>query len=513
MTYKNLKFPHVVFALLFIFSVFSCEKKEEIKDDTKPKRDLTGVSIPRGLTLKTSETTPGYVLFNPLSSAKTFLLDMDGLVVKTWESDFGPSGWLYLRENGNLARGGRDPETPVFDGGGQGGWIEEFNWEGEIVWKYKLSSSEYLAHHDVAIMPNGNYLAIAWEAKSTEEAIDLGRDPDIIPKAGLWPDWVVELKPVGRDSAIKVWEWHLWDHLVQEFDESKQNFGKVSDHPELFNINLGRLPKPVTKEELDEKRKRGNANTNDTPENQGSEMNHINAIHYNETLDQIVLSSPNYDEIFIIDHSTTTEEAASHEGGRGGKGGDLLYRWGNPENYNRGDSTDRKLGGQHDVKWIDKGLPGEGNLMVFNNQVPYAKPGYSAVFELKTEFTGDGYAINDKGIYGPDSPYWSYVSKDTLSFFSPFISGAHRMNNGNTFVTEGTKGRYFEVNKKGDLLWEYLTPYSGDKRMPDGTKVQPVGPFQYASFRATHIMMDNPAIKDKLLEPIDPQPAIDEIKK
>jgi len=132
---------------------------------------------------------------------------------------------------------------------------------------------------------------------------------------------------------------------------------------------------------------------------------------------------------------------------------------------------------------------------------------------LDAEYSESGYVLNNKGIYGPDSPSWTYIAKDTLSFFSPFISGAHRMVNGNTFITEGARGRYFEVNTGGDLLWEYLTPYSGNKRMPDGTKPQPVGPFEYASFRATHIMINNPALKDKMLEPIDPQPAIDLIKK
>ncbi|XOV93585.1 MAG: aryl-sulfate sulfotransferase [Bacteroidota bacterium] len=498
----------ICLGIILLFIISSCQKNQD--PGKKPQvRDLIGLDVKRGLTLTSSKATPGYVLFNPLSSAITYLVNLDGQVVHTWESEYGPSGWLYLRENGNLARGGRDPETPVFVGGGHGGWIEEFNWEGEIVWKYKLSSTENLAHHDVAILPNGNFLAIAWEAKSPDEAIAYGRDPKMIPKAGLWPDWVVELKPIGSDSALRVWEWHLWDHTIQEFDQSKKNFGKVADHPELIDINLGHLPGPITQEELDELKAQNNASTNSTLDNRGSDLNHTNAIHYNERLDQIVLSSPHYDEIFIIDHSTTTEEAASHEGGRWGKGGDILYRWGNPANYQRGDSTDLKLAGQHDVKWVDPGLPGAGHLMVFNNRVPYGNPPYSEILELETELSEEGYALNSRGIYGPDSPVWSYVAKDTLSFFAPFISGAHRMKNGNTFITEGTKGRFFEVNPAGDLLWEYLTPYAGDVRMPDGTTTQPVGPFKYATFRATHIMMDHPAISGKLLKPLIPQPKAD----
>ena len=68
---------------------------------------------------------------------------------------------------------------------------------------------------------------------------------------------------------------------------------------------------------------------------------HANAVDYNEDLDQIMISAREFNEVWIIDHSTSTAEAASHSGGMYGKGGDLLYRWGNPEAYGRGDSTDR----------------------------------------------------------------------------------------------------------------------------------------------------------------------------
>jgi len=509
------KYTHIL-ALLLIGILWRYESHtntEEAKEENVPPAgpDIGGLEMPRGLITKTSEATPGYVYFSPLLSGTTYLINMDGQVVHTWESEYGPSGWVYLKENGNLVRGGVQPDAPIYGGGGQGGRLQEFTWDGDLVWDYRYATEEYRAHHDVAIMSNGNILVIAWETKTPEEAIQAGRNPENTPRAGLWPDKVVELKPSGNSDATIVWEWHIWDHLIQDFDESKDNYGIPSEHPELLDINIGgHLPPPTTEEELDEARNRNNAVTNTTPDNRGADMYHMNAINYNRTLDQIVLSTPGIDEIMIIDHSTTTQEAASHSGGRWNKGGDLLYRWGNPQNYNRGDSTNQTLSGQHDVKWVPSNLPGGGNIMVFDNVVPNNRPPYSAVLEIAPPLLEDGYAIADGKPYGPEEANRKYIAEDTVSMFAPFISGAHRMASGNTFVTVGPKGRYMELAPSGKVIWDYWTPYSGDARMPDGTFPQPVGPLIYATFRATHISIDHPAVAGKSLLPLDPQPAIKE---
>ena len=54
----------------------------------------------------------------------------------------------------------------------------------------------------------------------------------------LWPTYIVEVEPIGFDSINIVWEWHLWDHLVQDYDSTKQNYGVVSDNPHLLDVNF-----------------------------------------------------------------------------------------------------------------------------------------------------------------------------------------------------------------------------------------------------------------------------------
>jgi hypothetical protein len=205
----------------------------------------------------------------------------------------------------------------------------------------------------------------------------------------------------------------------------------------------------------------------------------------------------------------------------GGKGGDILYRWGNPKNYHRGDSMDQQLHYQHDIRWIDKGEPGAGHLTLFNNNSSkgnktfFDEKGsktdsltYSAVFEVVPPTDSKGNYIIEKGKpFGPEKPAWMYKAPDSLSFWSSFISGSHQMPNGNTFICEGAKGRFFEVTKDGKMVWEYLNPYRGEMRRPNGDAPRNA-PMTYSVFRATFIPANHPGLKGRKLEPLQPQPAV-----
>lgn len=506
----------LVFALLIIGLLFNCSDQKPDEEDAskteaqKKDRNMFGLYIPRGLTKTSDNLTPGYVMFRPSNSASTYLVDREGKVVHEWKSNYGVNSF-YLNDDGSISVLAVDPDFPVFAGGGEAGRLQKISWDSKVIWDFEYANEQHHTHHDIAILPNGNFLAIAWEAKTAEEVLQAGRKPDMIPKAGLWPSTIVEVEPNGKIGGNIVWEWHMWDHLIQDNDPEKDNYGDVVLHPELLDLNIGRkVPPPISQDSMDilHAAKIGWRNT--TVENRGSDVYHVNAIDYNPELDQIVFSSPQLNEIFIIDHSTTTEEAAGHIGGKYERGGDFLYRWGNPKNYRQGDSTNQKLFGQHDIRWIEKGKPGVGDLTVYNNDVPNGPDSldYSAIYQISPPINENGgYNLGDNGWYGPETTSWEYVAKDTLSFYGSFISGAHRMKNGNTFINEGPKGRFFEVNNEGEILWEFLNPYRGNIHHPDGDPVAPI-PFAYWQFRSTFIPVDHPGLKGRELVPLEPQPAI-----
>ncbi len=385
-----------------------------------------------GLLLNDINSFDGYTLFAPNTFNKTYLIDNCGNTVNTWQSSYPPGLSAYLLPNGNLLRTAHISNSVFASGGGSGGRLELFDFSGNVIWSTNYSDNSHHQHHDVEFLPNGNILMIAWEYKSSAEAITAGRNPALL-NANLWPDQVVEIEPTGSSSFNIIWEWHSWDHLIQDYDSSKANFGVVQDNPELININFS------------------NSNNQD--------WMHTNSIDYNPLLDQILLSIHNFQEIWVIDHSTTTAEAAGHNGGNSGKGGDLLYRWGNPGAYNRGTPANQKFWGQHDAHWIEPGLHDEGKIMVFNNGINRPGGNSSSVDVLEPPLDSAGtYLLNGILPFGPDSLLWQYAGNPPAAFYSSNISGAQRLENGNTLICVGSSGNFFEIDTIGNTVWNYINP-------------------------------------------------------
>ena len=452
---------------------------------------LTGAKD--GLSINKSGAFQGYSLVAPMNSKSSYLIDMEGRIVNEWKSDYTPAMMPYLLENGHLLRPANDGSQGFAPGAG--GRIQEFTWEGELVWDYSFAGSRVRPHHDICRLPNGNVLVVATDPRTREEAIAAGRRPESVGNQ-LQADCILEIKPTGKTTGDIVWQWYAWDHLVQDTDKAKPSYGDVSEHPELIDINFvtemmdrmlrdpqrlaqlrslgyvgGGSPPPDGDKGAKGSTPKGPDGGRSGPGAPGGpggpgplggDWMHVNSVAYSAELDQIMISVHEFSEVWIIDHGTTTAEAKSHSGGKRGKGGDLLYRWGNPKAYRNGSNADQRLFAQHCAHWIAPGLPGAGNMLVFNNGTGRPDGAYSSIDEIVLPLRKDGTYERDEFVaFGPEKAQWSYTAADKTSFYSMLISGAQRLPNGNTYICSGNQGILFEVTPKGEILWQYKHPGAG----------------------------------------------------
>lgn len=389
-------------------------------------------TLPLSLLLAQSTPQEGVTLFSPMFSTESHLLDEQQNVVHSWQDTATPGLSAVLLPNGNLLRSYALPGPGSSRIGGVGGGIHELDWNSQVLWDFQLASPTEQLHHDFQVLPNGNILLLVWEDKSSLGAISQGRDPASLAPGAFWTEKVLELNP---ETGAIVWEWHLWDHLVQDFDSGMANFGVVADHPQRMNINFQQVPL------LD------------------GDWAHMNTIDYHPEFDQVLLSVRNCSEFWVIDHSTTTLEATTESGGNYNMGGGLLYRWGNPQAYGRGTAADQMLFEQHDAHWIPDGLPGAGNVLVFNNGTNRPSGHWSSADELIPPVDAAGnYTLGAGQPYGPNVLIWTYDGQPANPFFAPRLSGAQRQPNGNTLITNGPAGNVMEVDTAGTVIWDWTNP-------------------------------------------------------
>lgn len=394
-----------------------------------------------GVLLNNEKSFNGYTLFT--AQTETYLINNCGEVINQWSSEYQSGKSVYLLENGNLLRAAKVDNNDI-SFGGIGGRIELFDWDGNLIWEYNYSTDQVSQHHDIFPMPNGNILMLAVTIINKNDAIQMGRNPDNLAEEKIYNEQVLELKPTGTNMASIVWEWNIKDHLIQDFDNTKDNFGIISENPQLLDINYLGLSN-------------GNAN-----------WLHVNSIQYNTQLDQIILSARHLNEIYIIDHSTTTIEASSNSGGIYGKGGNFLYRWGNPIVYKQGTTIDQKLFGQHYPHWIPDGFTDAGKIILFNNG--FNRPAeFSEINILDPPQDSPGfYTYTTNTAFGPENPFYIYTNPVKTEFFSPILSSAQRLQNGNTLICEGTSGHFFEIDSNNDIVWRYINPAGGSGIMSQG---------------------------------------------
>lgn len=390
------------------------------------------ISINQGMSQNTvglimndaAQSYNSYTLFAPSTSTSTYLIDNNGNLVNKWESEFTAGLSAYLLEDGHLLRSASivDPTREATITGG----FQKFEWDGTLVWNYYHGTQ----HHDIEPMPNGNVLMVVNDRQTKNAAIQAGRDPSLIDDTNIRSLSILEVSYTGETTGDIIWQWNAWEHLIQDFDKTKGNFGVVAEHPELIDINYVK--------------------------DGGQDWLHTNSVAYNEDLDQILVSNRNTNEIWIIDHSTTNS--------------DLLYRWGNPIAYRAGTVDDRKLFEQHDAHWVGSGLQGDGNIQIFNNGNGRPAGLYSTVIEIMPPIDNLGtYALNTGTAFDPSNYTWEYTAPTPEDFSSPKYGGSQRLPNGNTLICNSDKGEFFEVNQSDEIVWKYINPVVRDSIIPQGT--------------------------------------------
>jgi len=379
---------------------------------------------------------------------RTVLLDENGTIAHEWTTDLdAPEGVSsYLLPNGNVMRtqsGGdwmRHKNYPV----GATGIVQIINPASEVLWQFEYDEiGKHCLHHDQAMLPNGNILLLVYEGFTQAEASALGwkKPNDKFKFKHVFFEKIIEVQPfLDKDSTAIVWEWSSANHIVQDEDANAANYGKINENTDRLDVNYPFKGVFLKNQKF-----------------------HFNSIDYNTEFDQILLSSAMYGELYVIDHSTTTDEAKTANGGKYGKGGRFLYRYGNQRATKTGEQT--TFYWQHDVSWLPKDIPHKGDILVFNNgagrgadgsydpkQPPLAiGTAYTDILELKLPRNQDGSFDSTKA---PET-VWSYNSKNTEGVYAPFMSGARRLKNGNTIFCQGHNKRVIEITPEGEKVMDF----------------------------------------------------------
>ena len=354
------------------------------------------------------------ILVNDAGNNQVYVMNRQASLLHEWNLGNNIGNDVFLESDGRLLAS-LESDNPQIPFGGQGGRIQFVDKDGNVDWDFIYSSPQAETHHDAELLPNGNIIILVWELKTAEESLQAGFMLD----APVYPEAVIEIDP-NTDQIV--WEWHAWDHLVQDFDDTKENFGVIAENPALIDVNY---------------------TVQDTGEfiNIEGDIMHANALAYDSVNDVIFVSVNFYSEVWAIDHSTTTEQAASSSGGNYGKGGDLLYRFGNPDAYDNLQGK-RLFYNQHHPLPLEG--TDQGKMLIFSNGNNVEQ---STIYELQLPQTYELMA----GLDNEPSINWQFTDPD---LYAPRVSGAVPLSNGNILITEGDFGLW-EVTRDKEIVWKF----------------------------------------------------------
>ena len=356
-----------------------------------------------------------HTLYAPQNGTTATIVDTNNAITHSWTFTTQTAYGSYLIQGGVLLRSVKKAGVS-FSGGPISGEFQKVDWNGNILWDYSYSTTTHCSHHDILAMPNGNVMMIAYDRKTASEVTAAG----CTFGQEMWPESIVEVQQTGPTTGNIVWEWHLWDHLVQNVNASAANYQtSIVNHPELYNINF----------------------------NLAKDFMHMNGIDFDPIRNQVTFSSHMLNEMYVVDHSTTTAEAASHSGGHSGKGGDFLYRYGDPSAYQATGTT--VLNVVHDAHFIPEGVPHTGDLVGFvNNGISMNQ---SSVDRVSIPRNGYNYSLTLGSAYAPSN----YTARLACNGHTNNQGNSQQLPNGNQLVCMAFLGNIYEVNSAGTTVWTY----------------------------------------------------------
>ncbi|MBZ5577926.1 MAG: aryl-sulfate sulfotransferase [Acidobacteriia bacterium] len=389
---------------------------------------------PTGTTIyDPSRAWSGYTVLSPLGTQAAVVIDMNGAIVKQWDGYVNSAGGPARIFPGGViegAAGANPPHQESLE-------LVERDFSGNVLWRFdhneQIETREgkkiwaTRQHHDWQRedFPAGYYSPGVTPRIEGGNTLILTHTNRVQPKVNasrmLEDDRLLE---VSWDGKI-VWEWVASDH-IDEFHFDQDARAAIASVPA----------------------------SNAAPARASFDWLHINSATY---------VGPNHwyddgDQRFAPNNVIVSSRESSFLA-IVARDGSIVWQLGPDFSASPELRAIRQIIGQHNAHFIPKGLRGAGNILVFDNGGPsgYGKP--------------SSMALNGQGIYArPTSRVleidpvarklvWSYTAP---TFFATNISGAQRLPNGNTLITEGPGGRVFEVTTEGTIVWEYIYPvFSG----------------------------------------------------
>lgn len=424
---------------------------------------LLSQDVTVGLIQRSDFSSEVYTVIAPTASNLVYLINNCGQLVHQWDLPRTGAFGTYLRDDGMLVR--VESQGTTFIAGGSAGRLSIYDWDSNTVWSKSFSEQgNFSIHHDIALLPNGNILAMLWDQIEYDDAVAAGRDSLGVSPQGVWSEMIYEIKPIGTEEAEIVWQWHAMDHIVQDINPLAYNFGAIHEHPERLDFNF------------------------DVNNDQNPDYYHFNGIDYHPDLDLIIVSCRNFSEVFILDHSTTTAEASGGTGGTLGKGGDLLYRAGNPYAYQHGLQEEKYFYGQHDPRWLMNDGDQIAAFSLYNNGIGRSDGFYSTIDEINPNFD----ILNATFDYDSDLGYTNARQEVVIDgsqfvhFFSARMSGAYKLENGNYMVCHANSGKIVEVDLGFNTLWHYINPVSAAGIATQGNSIGGNSVFKIESFDSSY---------------------------